>query len=488
MTDAEFLAWLKSPSALRCALVEAVASVEGVETTVYMSNLGYVTAPTDTPASTCYHPAIATGMEITERLSLDGTPSLSFGDIELFNVDGERDTWLDDIWANREIRVYIGDMQWAREDFRLVFDGITEDIGTRNRDRLNLKVRDKSQRLNTPLTETKLGGATANAERLKPLCFGEVHNIEPLLADPALLKFQVHQGAIERVIETRDNGVVVATTNTLAAGTYVLNQAPVGQITNSVQGDKPTTYGNTIAGLVRRIATAYGADPLDDATEIDDANFDAFDAANTQPVGVYLSDRANVLAVCQLLAGSLGASVVMTALGKLRLVKIELPPPGTPTEVNDANMKEHSLEVAERLPVQAAVKLAYCQNYTVQANLQTGIPAEHKDLYLQPWLFANAADSAVAAAYRISEAPVAQETCLQVTADAQAEAVRRLALRGVPRTIYSYKAFAELMLEELGGAQTITHYRFGMAEGVTGQIVGLVKNWLTGTVTVEVLV
>ena len=78
-----------------------------------------------------------------------------------------------------------------------------------------------------------------------------------LLADPALLKFQVHQGAIERVIETRDNGVVVATTNTLAAGTYVLNQAPVGQITNSVQGDKPTTYGNTIAGLVRRIATAY---------------------------------------------------------------------------------------------------------------------------------------------------------------------------------------------------------------------------------------
>ena len=86
------------------------------------------------------------------------------------------------------------------------------------------------------------------------------------------------------------------------------------------------------------------------------------------------------------------------------------------------------------------------------------------------------------------ESPTQEETCLLKTSDAQAEADRRLALWSVPRTIYRYQAFADLLMEELGGAQTITHSRFGMSGGVTGQIVGLVKDWMAGTVSVEVIV
>lgn len=487
MTDAQFIAWLKSPACARVVLVEALVSVAGVETTRYLSNKGYVTSPVDTPANTVYSPAITGGCTITENLSLIGDPGMAFGDIEISNIHGERDAWLDDVWRNREVRVYVGDMSWPRADFRLVFSGITEDIGSRTRDRLNLKVRDKSQRLNTPVSEALLGGATANAGRLLPVCLGEVHNIEPLLIDPALLKFQVHTGAIERVIEVRDFGVPVSSTNTLAAGTFVLTASPAGQITCSVQGDKPSAYENTVAALVQRLAMAYGTDPLD-GDEIDTDNFDEFDVANPEPVGIYLAGRENVLAVCQQLAASVGAQVLMSALGLLRLIRIELPPVGTPTAVTATNMKRASLEIAERIPVQAAVKLGYCRNYTVQTSLQTGIPAEHKDLFLQPWRTVTAADSAVATAYRISEAPLMQESCLLATADAQAEADRRLALWKEPRTIYRYQGYAELLLQELGAGQTITHSRFGMESGVTGQIVSLTKDWLDGTVTVEVLV
>lgn len=487
MTDAEFIAWLKSPTARRCLLVEAVASVEGVETTFYLSNLGYVTSGTDTPANTHYAPAVSGGAQITEQLSLDGSASLAFGDIELYNIDGERDDWLGYIWANRAVSVYVGDMTWARDDFRAVFVGVIEDLGSSNRDRLNLKVRDKLQLLNTPVTDAKLGGSTTNAERLLPVCLGEVHNVSPLLIDPALLKYQVHQGAIEQIIEVRDNGVPVSVTPTLSAGTFVLTATQAGQITASVQGDKPSAYANTVAQLVQRLATGYGTSPLVSG-DLDATSLSAFDTANPQPVGVYLDDRANVLAVCQELAASVGAQVVMTALGKLRLVKVELPPSGTPTEVTAANMKARTLEIAQRIPVQAAVKLNYCRNYTLQANLQTGIPAEHLALYAEEWLTASASDAGVASDYRITEAPIAQDTLLLTASDAQDEADRRLALWSVPRTVYRYRAFPELLLQELGGAQTITHPRFGMESGKTGQIVGLTKDWLVGEVTVEVLI
>ena len=487
MTDAEFLAWFKDPAALRCLLVEAVASIGGSETTLHLSSTGYTTEPGDTPANTTYRAVVTGGGRITARLSRDGSPSLSFGDIEVSNINGERDEWLGYVWANRAVQVFIGDKTWDRADFRLIFDGLIEDIGSSSGERLNLKIRDKSQRLNTAVTATMLGGSTTNAERLIPVCLGEVHNVEPLLIDPALLKYQVHGGASEDIIEVRDLGVPVSTTDTLAAGTFVLNQQPAGQITASVQGDKPSAYSNTVSKLIQRLATGYGTDPLDSG-DLDAVNLAAFDTAHPQPVGLYLAERENVLAACQALAASVGAQVTMSALGELQLLKIDLPPDGTPTQVTASNMKAKTLEIAERIPVRAAVKLAYCRNYAVQTNLQTGIPAEHKDLFGQEWLTVTASDSAVATAYRITESPTQEETCLLKTSDAQAEADRRLALWSVPRTIYRYQAFADLLMEELGGAQTITHSRFGMSGGVTGQIVGLVKDWMAGTVSVEVIV
>jgi hypothetical protein len=236
MTDAQFIAWLKDSAAIRCVLVEVNVKSGGVETTRFLSNKGYVTSPTDTPANTRYSPFIAGGVKFTETLSLDGAANLSFGDIEIDNLSGDRDSWLDDVWTNRAIKVFIGDVRWNRTQFRQIFDGIVAGMDTKNRGRINLKISDKLQRLNGPITETKLGGTTANADRLLPLCFGECHNVEPLLINPSVNEYQVHDGAIEQIIEVRDNGVPVAFTPFLSTGKFRLAKQPSGQITASVQG------------------------------------------------------------------------------------------------------------------------------------------------------------------------------------------------------------------------------------------------------------
>lgn len=483
MTEIEFIDWLKKGGRYTL-LVE-------VDTTVprYLSTVAYTTLPTDSPANRVYSPVVSGGVAFTETLPLDGSATLSVGDIELNNDDGLLDSWLDDIWVNKPIRIYIGDVSWVRADFRLIFTGIVDNINSRAANRLNISLRDKLQRLNTPVSETLLGGTTPNKDRLIPLCFGEVHNVEPLLVDPATLKYKVHGSAIERLIEVRDNGVPVSINESLIDGTFTLVAQQAGTITCSVQGDKPTTYSNRIADTITRLVTGYGkvSDRLTTA-DIDTAQFAAFNTAHPQPVGVYLNDRSNVIEVCQQLASSVGAQISMSREGLLRLLKITLPATGTPLVVTPSDYVAKSLEIKERVDVKAAIKVGYCKNYTTQTGLNTGLPASHKDLFMQEYLSVTAKNQSVADTYKLNTEPVQTDTLLLTESDATAEANRLLTLWQQPRTVYKFVGYSHLLTVPLGQALTLVSPRFGLSEGKTGIVVGIQSDWVSRRVTIEVLI
>lgn len=237
ITDAQFTAWLKDQTAIRTVLVEATIGLKaGGTTTRYLSSKAFVSGPTDTPANQHYTARIKSGITFTRALNIDGTVSLTWGDITLTNIDGRYDSWLDDYWSNRPINIYVGDASWARSDFRLAFGAVATGIDSSDRTTLVIHITDRLQRLNTPVTQTVLGGSTALYNSLLPLTFGEAFNVTPLLVDPTINKYMVHNGQIESIIEVRDNGLPVAFTPTLSAGTFVLNQAAFGTITCSVQG------------------------------------------------------------------------------------------------------------------------------------------------------------------------------------------------------------------------------------------------------------
>lgn len=483
MTEIEFTDWLKKGGRYTL-LVE-------VDTTVprYLSTVAYTTLPTDSPANRVYSPVVSGGVAFTETLPLDGSATLSVGDIELNNDDGLLDSWLDDVWVNKPIRIYIGDVSWVRADFRLIFTGIVANINSRAANRLNISLRDKLQRLNTPVSETLLGGTTSNKDRLIPLCFGEVHNVEPLLVDPATLKYKVHGSAIERLIEVRDNGAPVSVNESLVDGTFTLVAQQAGTITCSVQGDKPTTYSNRIADTITRLVTGYGkvSDRLTTA-DIDTAQFAAFNAAHPQPVGVYLNDRSNVIEVCQQLASSVGAQISMSREGLLRLLKITLPATGTPLVVTPSDYVAKSLEIKERVDVKAAIKVGYCKNYTTQTGLNTGLPASHKDLFMQEYLSVTAKNQSVADTYKLNTEPVQTDTLLLTESDATAEANRLLTLWQQPRTVYKFVGYSHLLTVPLGQALTLVSPRFGLSEGKTGIVVGIQSDWVSRRVTIEVLI
>ena len=489
MTDQEFTNWLDSDGARRVVLAELGVNSGGSETTRYIANQAFISAATDTPAGQFYEARLADGLVLQETLGIaGGTASISHSDIQINNADGGLDSWLLDAWHNRVITVYLGDASWPKADFRVVYAGVIDAVEGSGQDNLSVRVQDKMSRLDTAVTETKLGGGTPNADALIPLCFGECHNITPLLTNPATLEYAVHNGPIELIIEVRDNGVPVSFTSTPATGRFTLAAAPVGTITASVQGDKPSTYSNNVGALIQRLVKDYGrSDVRFTSSDLDTANFSAFVTANPQPVGLYLTDSTTVRDACNRLADSVGAKMVMTRAGLLRLVKIVLPPASTVAAISDSDIVIRSLQAELGLQIQAACKLGYCRNWTVQKDIQTGIPAQHKELYSQEWLTVTSSDSTAATLHKLPIDVEQEDSLLLVTADATTEAARRRALRAAVRTVFSFTTGPKLMQVALGDGLALTSDRYALSAGPSVLVTSLSIDWLGGTVRAEVL-
>lgn len=531
--------WLDSPSAIRMVLV--IAKVFDVlanqEIDLYLSNSGYTTTDGVT-----FNPVLVRDISLTEEFRAEDSISMSWGDLEVTNKNGQFDTYLNSskyVWANRSIKIYYGDPGWTYSlsqidsTFLKIFDGVIADCDSRNISSFNIKLRDKLERLNSPISEAVLGeygtwpGSQTNKEQIKPIIFGEVFNVTPVLIDPSQLEYMFScsnpaklgplelnnvsgNGAAELVIEIRDNGAPIyvysdtvnyggATIN-LTNSTFKLSSPAAGDITLSAQGVKksvnlttgstvtPNTYSNTVANIIATIVTNFGKPTTRfTASDLDLANLQAFDAANQIPVGVFLDSVTNVLEVCQSLAKSVSANIIMSRVGKLQLLKFG-EPYGTSTTITPEDMLFDTFQISNRLVPDTVKTVKWGKNWTVQSNLTTAILTEHKESFSKEWLEATQKDDTLSDLYKSETQVNGKETLLITSASAQAEALRLLNYYKVQRTVYSFTGRSRLLSLKLGQPVSLNHSRFGLQSGVTGQVVSLVPNWTTGYIEVEVIV
>lgn len=482
ISDAQFSAWLDDSAAQRVTLYRVGCVSGGAPVTRRLSNRAFTG-----PAAAPYSAAIAKDLEITRSISIGGDAGASAGDVEVWNVNGERDSWFYDVWANQRVEVYVGDARWDESDFRLSFVGNLADIAYgADRTTLVLKFADALQRLNTPVSEAKFADGT-----LIPGALGEVANMTPKY-DAVTGRWYYHWAAAEGVIEPRTDGKkrTPDITDERDSGRFGFNTAVgPGAVTCSVQGDKTGgVYRDRIAPLVQLLATTYGkASTRMTVDDIDTANFAAFDAANPQPVGLAILDRTNVLTAIAQLASSKGAQLAPSMLGKLRLLQYAIP--ATASLSIPRSMQVHgTLAPTARSTVAAAVQIGFCRNYTTQPNLQTSLPPEHKQMFATEWQTYTAVDAATQAAYSLFADPAQIDTCLLAKADAQAEAERRLSVVKVPRTTYRVELTPAGLLVELGEARNLFSDRFGLEAGKPGLVTSLTTNFGTYSVTAEITV
>jgi hypothetical protein len=494
ISDAQYREWLKDDegTAIRCVLIKTTAKFGGTDQTLYLSNLGYRTGAGDTPANTQYLDVVSGGVKTSEKVSIEGKVTMSWGTIEFDNSDGALDDWLDAVWKNNDIQVLYGDYTWPVADFRLAFTGINGEIDAKDRDRLQLPVEDKLRKLTTALTEAKLGGTSANKDRLRPVLVGEAHNFEPLLINEADHEYQWHIGLGERVIEVRDDGVPITVTTTLGTGTLMLDGSPEGQITMSAQGDATGGYSNTLVGVVKKLVKNYGkADRRFTDADLDLVQLANFDASHQQAVGEYFPDGPKVIDACQKIASSIGAQVTMSRAGLLQLLQITYPL-GTPTvNITVDDMVEGSFRPVGKSEVKAAVTLKFCRNYTPQDQLDSGVVEAHRDMFKKEWLTVTRTNGTVATDHKLDtvlDESDHEESSLLVENDANNEADRRLLNRSTAHMTYQFEGHAQCLTLERGTIVNLTHPRFNLSAGKTAVVVGLDPDWLNSRCIVQVMV
>lgn len=350
-------------------------------------------------------------------------------------------------------------------------------------------------------SSTSINFSVAVAAGVTSPVAGTVTNIIPVGGNTYYL---VHNGPIEDIIEVRDMGVPLpasAYTKDLANGRFLLNQSTFGQVTCSVQGDKPSnTYTNKIGEIIKNIVKNHGpADNRFTDSDIDLTNFSNFDtvggAGYQRPVGYYSTSKETLLDVCNKLANSVRAKLIISVgplendsdVGKLRLVQLNS---ATSSNVNvtASDIEEFSLQIADKPPVRSTTKLGYCKNWTVQSSgLAEGLPAKTKEDFASEWYYSTTTNSTVKTNFKVSSEPAAEETFLISKAGADAESSLRNSLWSTTRYIYTMVGYPHLFDLQIGDFVKLTNRRFNLNETL-GVVVTSSRDWVSGRIELGVLV
>lgn len=488
ITAAQFLEWLGNPSAQRATLYKVWCVSNGATVVRKLSNRAILANPSDDP----YLAVIAEDLETTEEVSLSGDPKITLGRITVHNINGEFDSWYDDVWTNQRVEVYVGDISWDPADFQLMHVGALADIDVADdRHLLAFRFRDALQWLNSAVTETKLSDGS-----IRPSVIGEVLNVTPRY-DSATDRWYYSDSPSERLIEVRTDGKrrleeTGEITNFPAEGCFRFNVAiGGGAVTCSVQGNKwDGTYRNTIAQLIQLLATRYGReDTRFTANDLDAANLAAFDQANPQPVGLATLERVNVVVACGKLAASKGAQMIPSRKGKLRLIQYDTPAAAQVEIPVTLQAPDGRVTLVSRTTPVGAVKVAYCRNYTPQPNLGTSLPPAHKQQFADEWRTVTELDQPTIDKYQLSADPAkVVETQLLARQDAIVELRRLLAIQKVPRKTYRVPLLPPAMLFEIGQGAKLYDSEYGLAAGKIGLINKLTVNYGTYRVITEVTI
>lgn len=239
MTDAEIRNWLRKDQRKRVILVEldymyqSGFGDDAVPTlgTIYWSNFDYVDESTNPP--TRYQGALIQAPDYErslDRSKLRGQYNVNVGDLLINNADGEFDYLIDLAMDGSEIRVYVGDETWARSDFVHLYTALALKVDIPAKKTIRIDLRDPGLLLNKSIGGTvTVGGTGPNANQFRPLIFGFVHQIEPVLVDAATSKYAfADTGTNTECVAVRNDGVAVSFTDN-GDGTFTLAVPPSGK-------------------------------------------------------------------------------------------------------------------------------------------------------------------------------------------------------------------------------------------------------------------
>lgn len=330
--------------------------------------------------------------------------SAAVGILELLDPDGELDDLRTLAWDGAELELRRGEPEAYFDTFTPVAKLTTAGLRYNTRKK-EILLRDLAWRLTqAELHGQRYGGTggtdgdAALAGRIKPIAFGPVYNITPVLMVATALIYQVSCTSVLGIDVVKDGGAPLtfdadhATYADLAAvtpasghfatcnalGLFKIGAAPVYIITADVRGDNDTingiAYPHTRASIARRIATGRGNIRLTDPGQIDTAAFEYLEQYQSATLNYYWDGEISKAdALAEVMGGGLGWWTIRLN-GMLAVGQMEDPATATPlfslaypSTAGDVESRLDEPAMTDYHPPRRSTLMGWQRNYTVMS-------------------------------------------------------------------------------------------------------------------------
>ncbi len=319
LPSAAILDWMARPAAGLVVAVKFQGTELGDLTTHYLTAASQpiVTKPTDALANWCFPELLINFSPISKSASLEFKGArVSWGSVTLLNDGRLTDYLLGDYSFQLErIEVWIGEQDWAFDEFHRLFFGLISKDGLTSpaEGEIQLSLRDPTAILNEPILKNRYpafleDGVSPHpsANQLIPQCWGgsseaPIRSIEPMLIQSGLLKYQFDSAELVDIVQIYDNRVPVGFEKDLITGSFTLTQSPYGELRGDIIGRKHgETQPQTACEIVKALVEDAGMVVHEDA-------FLALNAANLGPVELVVKDELTRLEAIKQLLSSINA-------------------------------------------------------------------------------------------------------------------------------------------------------------------------------------
>lgn len=487
---------------------QSISSVRSL----YFSDIGFVTSPTDTPANTYFKKRLETPLAVKLSIFADGNASgrseISVGEITLANNDGSLDELAEFDWDGRALEVrFTPESSPILSDFVTVFNGTCEQLVLG--DTITIEVRDLQVLFDEPYQPVRFlgtGGIEGPAEfkdRRKPRLLGVKRQFSPVLIDQASWTFCYHDGSVGGPLEVRDGGAIITffadystysalTSASIPAGSYGtcnalglvrLGVAPTGVFTIDAEGAKPS---GTVLKKFGDIATYV----VDTATSFSLSDFDSTSLSNInticpQTLGHWYDggSELTVRNVLDALAESPGIYYGFNDNRKIVFGRLD-EPDSTPSFVfKERDLFNLTPRQSERRLKKQIVRYGQRTRPLEDQEIVGTVIGAARTALIEEWRQESASSTLVATASILSREETL-DSSFDVSSDALSEAQRRLALYGPKRR--SFEIEVPFIAGVLPG-QTVQIFdqRYGLSSGGLFRVMSVNRQAAENILTIE---
>lgn len=322
-----------------------------------------------------------------------GISTARVGTIHLQLADGWFRYLIGQSWDSRDIEIKIGLTDEDIGLYRVILRAKTERAEA-NLDELIITLRDHSIILDKPM-QTEAFAGTGGHEgiaditgTLKPLCYGFVRHISPILIDEVTNLYMVHHGPIHEIFSVHQGGILMVNIGNLntfpqfddltdwtpniaqvnmggfmtdySSGLFRLAARPTGPVTVTLWGSTSISkFGSSTSEICRVILH----DKIPELT-LNQNDFDAFQTEQLGGVGLYLTESRSVGEVLNDLIAPVGATLSVNALNIVSVKRLRARQPV-------ASLGPHNLvdgvQLSCRIPPRpgSLYRIGYFKNWTI---------------------------------------------------------------------------------------------------------------------------